>query len=228
MGKKQGSTETKNDFRRGSKKREAEEDKYIGAITNVPLWRQFHLYIVCSWKQISPYWKYYCKLGVGLLEQKSDLYILWLQCNILLDSSSVPFLPGFSKGKSFFSSSSRESSNQVWHSGSCPCALGLCGSWWPAKMLCQREELTASSAAVLCWASRPQVKGRVAGAVSSGVLLRANTHAGARDIQYMHDRSSSHRRTHKRIGTTSVLLHALRWTGVGSCPFWLLLCCSMH
>lgn len=177
-GERRGSTETKHDFLLGPQKKETEKDKYIRAITNGPLCRQFNLHTVVGSK--------YCFCEIIIVSWawpvRAEIWFrfLWVQCSTLLNCSSAPFLPRFSRGKSFsFLFVKREFKPSVASWIRSMCLWPLCFMVTCQGFCARGRNLLQTSTAVLYQAFRSRVKGLLAGAVISGLLLRVNTHREA-------------------------------------------------
>lgn len=87
---------------------------------------------------------------------------------------------------------------------------------WPLCFMVTGQEFCArgrnsleTSAAVLCSASRPQVKGLLTGAANFVLLLKANTHTGA--TQYTCISGQAHIAGHANTSAQWVLVRGLEW-----------------
>lgn len=143
----------------------------------MPLCRQFNLHTVQLEANIASV-KLFLWAEVGLLEWKSDLD--FFDYSVLLDCYSVSFIPGFSRGTLFFPLCQErvQTKRGILDQVHVPVAIVFHGDL--PRILCQRGGLTASQHCSLILGL--QVKGLLAGAVNSVLLLRANTHTQAHDI----------------------------------------------
>lgn len=142
-GERRGSTETKNDFLLGSKKKETEEDKYIRAKTNGPLCRQFNSHTVWMEANIASV-KLLLWAEVGLSERKSDLDFFEYSAAHCWTVPQLPFFQDFLEGNDFFPLCQErvQTKRGILDQVHVPVAFVFHGDL--PRILCQREELAAN------------------------------------------------------------------------------------
>lgn len=130
-GKRQGSRETKNDFSSWLTEKEKDEDKYIRAIINVPLCRQFNSHTVQLEANIASV-KLLLGAGVGLSEWKSWTWISLTTvkhtAGLSLRSLSWIFYRDFSPSLCVCAKWEIKQSNAYWIRSMCT---------WPFIVTCQ-------------------------------------------------------------------------------------------